>query len=243
MEFINGKNLDDYLTRIRKMNLNETRFYIGSILIMVEYLQKKLIAHRDIKPANIIIDSNGYLKMIDFGTAKILHNYTNTVIGTPHYISPEILDNGGYSLSCDFWSVGVCMFEMFYGVYPFGHYANEVLQIYKEVLRKEPHFPSNEPKYSHVNNFIKDLLTKKVNQRICNVSVLKKKPFFEGFDFDQLIDFKLKPPYLPNVKDVQIELNENNLFDNMIQEDKTILTRKEGDDIPPDYNRKWADEF
>jgi hypothetical protein len=58
-----------------------------------------------------------------------------------------------------------------------------------------------------------------------------------------LIDFKLKPPYLPNVKDVQIELNENNLFDNMIQEDKTILTRKEGDDIPPDYNRKWADEF
>ena len=62
-------------------------------------------------------------------------------------------------------------------------------------------------------------------------------------DFDQLIDFKLKPPYLPNVKDVQIELNENNLFDNMIQEDKTILTRKEGDDIPPDYNRKWADEF
>jgi hypothetical protein len=135
------------------------------------------------------------------------------------------------------------MFEMFYGVYPFGHYANEVLQIYKEVLRKEPHFPSNEPKYSHVNNFIKDLLTKKVNQRICNVSVLKKKPFFEGFDFDQLIDFKLKPPYLPNVKDVQIELNENNLFDNMIQEDKTILTRKEGDDIPPDYNRKWADEF
>ena len=243
MEFINGKNLDDYLTRVRKMNLNETRFYIGSILIMVEYLQKKLIAHRDIKPANIIIDSNGYLKMIDFGTAKILHNYTNTVIGTPHYISPEILDNSGYSLSCDFWSVGVCMFEMFYGVYPFGHYANEVLQIYKEVLRKEPHFPSNEPKYSHVNSFIKDLLTKKVNQRICNVSVLKKKPFFEGFDFDQLIDFKLKPPYIPNVKEVQIELNENNLFDNMIQEDKTILTRKEGDDIPPDYNRKWADEF
>ena len=49
------------------------------MLLMLEYLQKKYIAHRDIKPANIMIDTNGYLKMIDFGTAKVLIDYTSTV--------------------------------------------------------------------------------------------------------------------------------------------------------------------
>ena len=247
MEYVNGKNLDEHLARpnAKKFNLEETRFYIGNILIMLEYLQKKLIAHRDIKPSNIMIDSNGYLKMIDFGTAKVLHDYTNTVIGTPHYISPEILSNSGYSLSCDFWSVGICMFEMFYGVYPFGQHANEVLQIYKEVLRKELHFPTNDSKYTNVNSFIRDLLTKKVNQRLCNVEVLKKRPFFDKFDWDGLIDFRMVPPYIPTVKGYNLSNynGESCLFDNMIQEDKTVVTKKEMGEVPPGYNKRWADEF
>ena len=84
IEFINGTNLDEYLShRESKQNIYETQFYIGSILLMLDYLQKKFIAHRDIKPSNIMIDCNGYLKMIDFGTAKILTDYTSTIIGTP----------------------------------------------------------------------------------------------------------------------------------------------------------------
>ena len=97
-------------------NIFETQFYGGSILLMLEYLHKKYIDHRDIKPGNIMID--GYLKMIDFRNAKVLINYTSTVIGTPHYIAPEILQGKGYYLSCDFWSVGICIYEIFYGSYP-----------------------------------------------------------------------------------------------------------------------------
>ena len=116
IEHVNGKNLDEYLsTRLVKKNIPETQFYCGSMLLMLEYLQKKYIAHRDIKPANIMIDSNGYLKMIDFGTAKVLTDYTSTVIGTPHYIAPEILQGKGYSLSCDFWSVGITLLMLQHG--------------------------------------------------------------------------------------------------------------------------------
>ena len=137
LEYINGINMNEYLKNRKKIkNIEETRFYISSLLIVLDYLQKKLIAHRDIKPSNIMIDSKGYIKLIDFGTAKILNDYTNTVIGTPHYIAPEILQGKGYSLSVDFWSVGICMYEIFYGVYPFGNSAHEVIEVYKEILHK-----------------------------------------------------------------------------------------------------------
>ena len=160
-----------------------------------------------------MIDSSGYLKMIDFGTAKQLTDYTSTVIGTPHYIAPEILKGKGYSLSCDFWSVGICMYEIFYGMYPFGHFATEVIEIYKDILHMEFSFPVDSEKYGKVNRFIKDLLTKKVNMRICNVSILKKRPFFDDFDWDKLNDFKLIPPYIPPHKDLSDQLTIENPYE------------------------------
>ena len=248
IEYINGINLDQYLTnREHKQNIYETQFYIGSILLMLDYLQKKSIAHRDIKPSNIMIDSNGYLKMIDFGTAKILSSsdYTSTIIGTPHYIAPEILQGRGYSLSCDFWSVGICMYEIFYGKYPFGNYANEVIEIYKDVLKNNFTFPTESTKVTSVNIFIKCLLNKKVNERVCNVSSLKKKSFFDKFEFDKLNDLKLKPPFKPNVKSFDRYLKEDNPFEKYVKEDNTIKKggKDNSNDIPPDYDPDWADEF
>ena len=210
---------------------------------MLDYLQKKLIAHRDIKPSNIMIDSNGYLKMIDFGTAKILNDYTSTIIGTPHYIAPEILQGKGYSLSCDFWSVGICMYEIFYGMYPFGHYANEVIEIYKEILHKDFFFPSDNIKYINVNNFINDLLNKKVNLRICNVNFLKQKPFFNDLDFDNLIDFKLTPPYIPQTSDLTKFLDMENLYEDIVSSNHEVRKKKSKNDLNNDYDRNWADEF
>jgi cGMP-dependent protein kinase len=137
MEFVNGKNLDDVLSN-RKFfrNVWEAKFYTASLILVLEYLHKKNIAHRDLKPSNIMIDQNGYLKLIDFGTSKIITDFTNTIIGTPHYIAPEILYGKGYSLSSDIWSMGICMYEIFYGMYPFGQNAFDVLDVYKEILHR-----------------------------------------------------------------------------------------------------------
>ena len=246
IEYVEGKSLDDYLSsRMQKKNIFETQFYIGSMLLMLEYLQKKYIAHRDIKPANIMIDTNGYLKMIDFGTAKVLTDYTSTVIGTPHYIAPEILQGKGYSLSCDFWSVGICMYEIFYGIYPFGNSANEVIEIYKEILYKDISFPNDNAKFTNLNNFCKDLLNKKVNLRICNVSNLKTKSFFDNFDFEELKDFKIQPPFLPTSNDLSEFLKNDNPYENMVNQDNYVSNGKNDKDdyIPPGYDRHWADEF
>jgi cGMP-dependent protein kinase len=250
MEFVNELNLDDHLSKKEtRKNIYETQFYIGSMLLMLEYLQKKYIAHRDIKPSNIMMDTNGYLKMIDFGTAKVLKDYTSTIIGTPHYIAPEILQGKGYSLSCDFWSLGICMYEIFYGIYPFGNDANEVIEIYKEVLKKSLLFPSYNNKVSNVNNFIKDLLAKKVNERICNVPKLKEKPFFEGFDFNKLNDFQLEPPYKPDKKDMSKCFKETKTYESILKEEKETNIRsnkkkkKTEDDENSDYDPNWIDVF
>ena len=250
MEFVNELNLDDHLSKKRtKRNIYETQFYIGSILLMLDYLQKKYIAHRDIKPSNIMIDSNGYLKMIDFGTAKVLKDYTSTIIGTPHYIAPEILQGKGYSLSCDFWSLGICMFEMFYGIYPFGNNANEVIDIYKEVLKKSLVFPSENNKFANANSFIRDLLAKKVNERICNVSKLKQKPFFEGFEFNKLNDFQLEPPYKPTKNDLSKFFKETTPYEKILKEEKESVVpshkkkKKVEEDENSDYDPNWVEVF
>ena len=251
MEFVNQKNLDEYLSKKRmKRNIYETQFYIGSILLMLDYLQKKYIAHRDIKPSNIMIDANGYLKMIDFGTAKILKDYTSTIIGTPHYIAPEILQGKGYSLSCDFWSLGICMYEIFYGFYPFGNSANDVIDIYKEILKKSLSFPKDSNKYGKVNDFINQLLAKKVNERVCNVSKLMLNPFFEKFEFNKLNDFQLEPPFKPDKKDMSSYFKENKTYESIFKEEKDNYinspskkkrTKEEDDDS--DYDPNWIEVF
>ena len=249
MEFVNDLNLDDYLTQKRtKRNIAETQFYIGSMLLMLDYLQKKYIAHRDIKPSNIMIDTNGYLKMIDFGTAKVLKDYTSTIIGTPHYIAPEILQGKGYSLSCDFWSLGICMYEIFYGIYPFGNNANEVIDIYKEVLKKSLIFPSENNKFANVNSFIRELLAKKVNERICNFSKLKQKPFFENFDFNKLNDFQLEPPYRPPKSDMNKFLRNTEPYESIFKDEKESINpnkkkKNKNEDENSDYDPNWVEVF
>lgn len=139
LEFINGENLKSYLntkTSTELRNENQIKFYAASLLIMVDYIHKKNIAHRDIKPSNIMIDKNGYLKLIDFGTSKVVNDFTYTFLGTPHYMSPEILLGKSYSLSTDYWSVGVSLFEIFYGKYPFGNNAKDAMDIYRSILNK-----------------------------------------------------------------------------------------------------------
>lgn len=137
-ELVEGRSLDSYLSQYKgKRDFYLARFYIATLLIAVDYLNKSNIVHRDIKPSNIIISNNGYLKLIDFGTGKILNNdFTYTVIGTPYYMAPEVFTGKGYNYTCDYWSMGVCMFEIYYGYYPFGNYAYDILDVYRQIKDK-----------------------------------------------------------------------------------------------------------
>jgi cGMP-dependent protein kinase len=105
-EFIPGIELFDALRKIGFVSDELSKFYIGVILNALEHLEERNIVHRDLKPENLMVDKDGYLKLIDFGTAKVVTSRTYTVVGTPHYMAPEVLLGRGYDQSADLWSLG-----------------------------------------------------------------------------------------------------------------------------------------
>lgn len=130
MEYIRGKELFEVIRDIGTLKRNLTQFYSASLMLAVCYLHQNKYIYRDIKPENVIVMENGYIKLIDFGTAKEVVDRTNTVIGTPHYMAPEIIRGEGYSYIIDFWSIGVCMYEFMFGTLPFGDCQEDPMEVY-----------------------------------------------------------------------------------------------------------------
>ena len=251
-EFINGRGLGKYLESKPQnsfLNKYETQFYVAFLLIILDYINSKQVIHRDLKPDNIMIDSNGYLKIIDFGTAITIKNFTSTITGTPHYIGPEVLMGKGYSYSCDYWSVGVITHELFYNYYPFGNNAGDPMEVYRDVLKRELTLPSKGDPV--VNSFIKCLLRKKVNERLCNFDKAKKHPFYKDFHWGDLIDFRLVPPYIPkNVFNQEVSSFKMKYIDFLKDETRVkknknseSLLSSYDDDGTLTYNKDWVNEF
>ena len=247
--FINGKGLSKYLeTKKEKTfrNKEETRFYISFLYVILDYLNSKGIAHRDLKPENIMINTQGYLQLIDFGTAKKIKDFTCTIIGTAYYISPEILSGKGYSYSCDYWSVGIIAFEIYYNYYPFGNEANDPMEVYREVLKKDLTLPYNgDPS---VNSFIKAALNKKVSKRLSSLEAAKKHSFFKDFNWNYLIDLQLKPPYIPESIEVKSFEEYPIKYIDYLKKDrkksqKGSMISAYDDENNNNFAKNWADEF
>ena len=223
IEYINGIALNNLLkSNVKNFTMTETRFYISSLLITIDYIHKKKIIHRDIKPQNIMIDSKGYIKLIDFGTAKIMNDFTSTVIGTPHYMAPEILNGRGYSFSCDYWSIGIVTYEIFYKCFPFGDHARDVMDIYKDIMYSNGFkFPFVNQNFCYLNEFICTMLEKKVEKRICNFSNIKKMDLFYDFNWNDLINYNLKSPFIPDVPNLNnIDISSfDNKYHNYIEKE------------------------
>ena len=81
------------------------------MLLILEHLTSKKILHRDLKPENVLVGENGYLKLVDFGSSKIVKSRTYTILGTPQYMAPEVILGKGYRFSCDLFSLGVMLYE------------------------------------------------------------------------------------------------------------------------------------
>ena len=155
----------------------------------------------------------------------------------------------GYSFSCDYWSIGILTFEIYYNYYPFGNEANDPMEVYRDVLKKDLSLPYNGDK--SVNSFIKAVLNKKVSKRLSSLEQAKKHIFFKDFNWDDLIDLQIKPPYIP--ESIEIKGFENypeKYVDHLKKEKKKFKGNKVvsscyDDEEEDNYGFKsnWADEF
>ena len=191
-----------------------------------------------------MINTQGYLQLIDFGTAKRIKDFTCTIIGTAYYISPEILTGKGYSYSCDYWSVGIITFEIYYNYYPFGNEANDPMEVYREVLKKDLSLPYNgDPS---VNSFIKAVLNKKVSKRLSSLEAAKKHPFFKDYNWNDLIDLQIKPPYVPESLDIKSFFEYPTKYVDYLKKEKKKQRNSvssQYDDDDNNFSKNWADEF
>ena len=250
MEYSTGSQLDKILEIIsNKMNINSVKFYGGLLFLILDYLSRQKIIHRDIKPSNIMVDSSGYIKLVDFGAAKrILNSYAKTMIGTPFFMAPEIISGKHYSFPVDYFSVGVCLYFIYYHRYPFGMGRSDVYMIYQDILKKPVSFIESNNQNYLLNDLIKNLLDKEPSVRMSNLKSVKNHQFFKNFDWDLLVTKKITPPYLPtngeNYTD-QYLTNISKPFEQFIEETKYALIKNNDnlndDDLKSEISKASGD--
>jgi cGMP-dependent protein kinase len=145
-ELITGGELHAAIRKIPTvLSRAQAQFYTGSLVLVLEELSDRNILYRDLKPENVMLDQQGYLKLIDFGIAKKLDEgktRTFTMIGTPHYMAPEVMRGHGYGTEVDVWSLGVMLYEFICGYLPFADDLEDPTEVCSAVLKDKLVFPS-----------------------------------------------------------------------------------------------------
>ncbi|KAJ3004548.1 UNVERIFIED_CONTAM: camp-dependent protein kinase catalytic subunit [Siphonaria sp. JEL0065] len=199
LEFVQGGELFTFLRKSGRFRNNVALFYAGEVVLAVEYLHNRDIIYRDLKPENLLIDSEGHIKITDFGFAKEVPDVTWTLCGTPDYLAPEIIQSKGYGRAVDWWALGILIYEMIAGHPPF--YDDDHFKLYEKILACKPKFPSHfDP---NAKDLVKKILTTDLTKRFGilknGVEDIKRHAWFADLDWQALEDCKIPAPYLPPI--------------------------------------------
>ena len=171
MDFINGGELFTYINREKRFSEARTRFYAAEIILALEYLHEMDIIYRDLKPENILLDSHGHIRLTDFGLSKdsMEDGKTFSMVGSPYYMAPEIILKQGHWQAVDWWSLGILIYEMLFGLPPF--YNRNTRLAYEKLLTRElefPQFGGGAPVSSAGKTLLQGLLAKDPLRRLGN---------------------------------------------------------------------------
>ena len=237
-EFLQGGDLFYHLHH-STINLTEevAKFYIIELILGLEFLHQNNVIFRDLKPENILLDSEGHIRISDFGLSKILENSRDkayTLCGTLKYLAPEILKNKGYEKSVDWWSLGCIFYEMLMGHLPFKINGNV---IDPEVFEEKIKFNDN------MNPLLVDLISqllavnpkKRIGYGDSDAKKIKEHQYFIDIDWNKYLNKEIEPPFVPKLDgDMDLRYFDKSFTDEPVNSDRATIMS--GSNRTSEYN-------
>jgi serine/threonine protein kinase len=205
MDIMPGGDLRYHLGKRKRFSEVETKFFIACIITGLEYLHVNSIIHRDIKPENLVLDSKGYLRITDFGIARIWQSdNAQETSGTPGYMAPEVICRQNHSFPADHFAVGVIAYEFMTGKRPYqGRNRREIRDaiLAKQVNLKKPDIP--EGWSSEAVDFINKMIQRKPQNRLGlnGPHEVKNHAWLRDFPWQRLLEKSLEAPFKPPAED------------------------------------------
>uniref|UniRef100_A0A1I8Q2S6 protein kinase C n=1 Tax=Stomoxys calcitrans TaxID=35570 RepID=A0A1I8Q2S6_STOCA len=209
-------------------------FYAACVVLGLQYLHENKIIYRDLKLDNLLLDTDGYVKIADFGLCKEGMGFgdrTGTFCGTPEFLAPEVLTETSYTRAVDWWGLGVLIFEMLVGESPFP--GDDEEEVFDSIVNDEVRYP----RFLSLEAIaiMRRLLRKNPERRLGSserdAEDVKKQAFFRSIVWDDLLLRKVKPPFVPTIDHLEDVSN----FDEEFTSEKPQLT-------PPKEPRLLTDD-
>ncbi len=226
MEYVEGQTLKEYIQERGKLSVDEAVKFAVAIAEGLEHAHAMGIVHCDIKPHNMLITKSGRLKVTDFGIARAMNSqntmmYTNSVMGSAHYLSPEQASGKAIDGSTDIYSLGVVLYEMLTGRVPYEAdtpIAVALKHVKDKLIPPTRYNPSIPPLLESV---VMKALQKKPADRYRSVSEmigdLRMSGGFAGFGTSRMRQYDFATQVLPPVNEMTSQLEE---LDEEVQEEE-----------------------
>uniref|UniRef100_A0A668VXE1 protein kinase C n=1 Tax=Oreochromis aureus TaxID=47969 RepID=A0A668VXE1_OREAU len=201
MEYTAG---GDLMMHIHADVFSEQRavFYSACVVLGLQFLHDHKIVYRDLKLDNLLLDTEGYVKIADFGLCKEGMGYgdrTSTFCGTPEFLAPEVLTDTSYTRAVDWWGLGVLIYEMLVGESPFP--GDDEEEVFDSIVNDEVRYPRFLT--TEAIGVMRRLLRRNPERRLGSgekdAEEVKKQPFFRAMDWEALLQRKVPPPFVPNI--------------------------------------------
>ncbi|CDW83270.1 protein kinase domain containing protein [Stylonychia lemnae] len=254
MDFIKGGELYRQLALNKRLTEFHAKFYAAQVALALGYLHKSRIIYRDLKPENILINKDGYIKLADFGLAKMLgEQVANSFCGTPEYLckhsflnifqAPEMINGSGHDHSLDWWTLGILIYEMIIGIPPF--YNQNKHQMYYLIENGPIRWPSIDKHGFEVSSESQDLINKLLDKdkskrlgKVNGVDDILSHPWFKELgSMEDLLQKKITAPYIPVIKQEDDTSNFDEKFqqlevvESIIDQTKQQLIEQHKDDF------------